>query len=313
MDQILKTLNMLIEGNNKNLIPAYLYKYRPFDKFTFDMLENNYLYLCPAKKLDDPTECDVIDNTSAKNDININNLKFIYINMLLEKNKPLISETLFNHIKKLIYSAFNKGNINFDYILQISLEIKKIIPEFDDVAFANCVNNVCRFLDNGAIQEQIFNFIFFAKNAKENLGICSLTELFNCDRFWKDYANDSTGYCIEYKMDEYKFNNSIFPVVYSDDRNKDIIECILDNLTNNYFQICSFYCGDIDKTQFIRLFLTKNLNWKHQKERRILGEANERIEAPKISKIILGKNVSEKDKNNMIRYCEKNKIKLEYK
>lgn len=37
--------------------PKYLCKYRSFDKFTFDMLENNYLYLCPAENLDDPTEC----------------------------------------------------------------------------------------------------------------------------------------------------------------------------------------------------------------------------------------------------------------
>ena len=37
--------------------PRSLFKFRPFDKFTFDMLENEYLYLCPAEKEDDKTEC----------------------------------------------------------------------------------------------------------------------------------------------------------------------------------------------------------------------------------------------------------------
>ena len=36
--------------------PKYLYKYRPFDEFAFDMLEDKYIYLCPAMNLDDETE-----------------------------------------------------------------------------------------------------------------------------------------------------------------------------------------------------------------------------------------------------------------
>lgn len=30
--------------------PKLLYKYRPFDRFTFDMLENEYIFLCPVEK-----------------------------------------------------------------------------------------------------------------------------------------------------------------------------------------------------------------------------------------------------------------------
>ena len=38
-------------------VPQFLYKYRPFDGFALDMLEKRYVYLCPAEKLDDPSEC----------------------------------------------------------------------------------------------------------------------------------------------------------------------------------------------------------------------------------------------------------------
>ena len=43
---IYKKLNLDYGG------PTSLFKYRPFDKFTFDMLEKNYIYCCPADKED---------------------------------------------------------------------------------------------------------------------------------------------------------------------------------------------------------------------------------------------------------------------
>jgi len=45
--------------HNDHLIhfPKKLYKYRSFDQFTEDMIENNYLYLCQAEQLDDQFEC----------------------------------------------------------------------------------------------------------------------------------------------------------------------------------------------------------------------------------------------------------------
>ena len=40
--------------------PKSLFKYRPFDAFAFDILENKYLYLCPAENEDDETECESV-------------------------------------------------------------------------------------------------------------------------------------------------------------------------------------------------------------------------------------------------------------
>ena len=37
--------------------PKTLYKFRKFDKYTVDMIENDYVYLTPARKLDDPFDC----------------------------------------------------------------------------------------------------------------------------------------------------------------------------------------------------------------------------------------------------------------
>ena len=34
--------------------PIILYKYRPFDRYAFEMIEEGYAYLAPVKGLDDP-------------------------------------------------------------------------------------------------------------------------------------------------------------------------------------------------------------------------------------------------------------------
>ena len=44
------------DENIKYEYPKILYKYRPFDKYTVEMFDNNYLYLSPADNLDDQFE-----------------------------------------------------------------------------------------------------------------------------------------------------------------------------------------------------------------------------------------------------------------
>ena len=41
-EQIIKNINERMKGN-KSSDPNSLFKYRPFDEFTYDMLENEYL------------------------------------------------------------------------------------------------------------------------------------------------------------------------------------------------------------------------------------------------------------------------------
>lgn len=55
----LQYLSEIVKSNFKNEYngPIILYKYRPFDEHTFEILENDYIFLCPAEKEDDETEC----------------------------------------------------------------------------------------------------------------------------------------------------------------------------------------------------------------------------------------------------------------
>lgn len=71
--------------------PASLFKYRPFDEYTFDMLENKYLFLCVSEKLDDSTECMTILNMQNLYGLEGDGLKRQCVFRIMELIRPYIS------------------------------------------------------------------------------------------------------------------------------------------------------------------------------------------------------------------------------
>lgn len=128
---------------------------------------------------------------------------------------------------------------------------------------------------------------------------------------WDEYADGGKGYCVEYDMQRYENLPLLFPVVYQDNRETNIVNNILDSFIGT--MIFGMSNGQIaaDKSQFMRLFLTKDLVWSYQKEWRLLGDANYHLCAPTVSTIYLGKNMPEKDKQQIIEYCKARNIIVE--
>ena len=96
--------------------------------------------------------------------------------------------------------------------------------------------------------------------------------------------------------------------MYQDNRESNIVTSILSAFIGE--MIFGMSNGQIaaDKSQFIRLFLTKDLVWSYQKEWRLLGDANQKLSAPSVNAIYLGKNMPEQDKQQMIDYCKSHDI-----
>ena len=109
-------------------------------------------------------------------------------------------------------------------------------------------------------------------------------------------------------MREYDNLYALYPVVYQDNRETNIVTNILGSFIGE--MIFGMSSGQIaaDKSQFVRLFLTKDLVWSYQKEWRLLGDAKEKLPAPSIRTIYLGKNMSKQDKQQMIDYCKAHNI-----
>ena len=158
------------------------------------------------------------------------------------------------------------------------------------------------------IASKFGDYIGLAIDARQYMGICSLSELADSAQMWEKYADDASGYCVEYDMTDYQEVDLLYPVVYQDERNINIINNIVLSYVGE--MILKLSCGkvDADCSSYARMFLTKNTEWTYQKEWRLLGDANQKIQAPKISAVCLGRNVSQEHKQEMIRFCNEHNI-----
>lgn len=291
--------------------PSFLYKYRPFDGFTFDMLDNEYVYLCPAENLDDPSECKADFSFQDFYDLKSNQLTIKGIEMLLGFIKPYTTEDNFCKIRNIVARTLTaQGTVRRHFLLDDSFAIQELVPDIDISPLINWLGNIPEKINDPKIRFQFIKLFSLAQNARKDMGICSLSEVKNFDRLWDEYADGSKGYCIEYDMREYENLSLLYPVVYQDNRETNIVNNILGSFIGEMIFGMSSGQIAVDKSQFIRLFLTKDLVWSYQKEWRLLCDAKEKLPAPSISTIYLGKNILEKDKQQIMVYCKANNIRL---
>ena len=292
--------------------PQFLYKYRPFDGFTFDMLEKGYVYLCPAERLDDPSECKVDFTVQDFYDLKTNSLTLKGVDMILNIIKPYTTEDNFQKVRSIVARILMpQGTVRRNFLLDDSVAIQELVPDIDIAPLINWLGSIPEKLNEPDIRhnfEKLFPIAYFARR---DMGICSLSELNNSNEMWRNYADDSKGYCIEYDTRNYENLYALYPVVYQDNRESNIVTSILSSFIGE--MIFGMSNGQIaaDKSQFIRLFLTKDLVWSYQKEWRLLGDAEYHLSAPKVNAIYLGKNMLEKDKQQMIEYCKTHNIRMD--
>lgn len=286
--------------------PIILYKYRPFDAYTFDMFENNYLFLYPPIYLDDPTECMTTIDIKKFIDLEDNNLKREFTIHIIQMLKPYTSQENYDQICNLLRLIMKPdGAIAPNLLLEYSEEIKKYLPnDYDLVPFINYVVGIPEMIDSWDTKNKIEEMINLMFNAREDMGICSLSENFDDEYMWQNYAKNHEGYCVEYDLTEYEYSNQIYPVVYvkKEELETDLIESIVLTAINDL--ILSLSDGKIlgDRSQCMKLFLTKHEEWAYQNEWRLIGNAKEKFVAPKIKAVYVGKNSSKENVEKLIMY-----------
>ena len=289
--------------------PQFLYKYRPFDKFTFDMLDKGYVYLCPANLLDDPSECTVDfswrENYDEKREeLTANTLDFI-LNLIKPYSAIENSQIAEDALKDMKTSD---GFIKKDYLQQLSPVLQQLGSGQNTDFVMSIIKTMTDSFDKPEVHKYIEKKLGLAFGARESMGICSLSELKESEDMWQNYASNSTGYCVEYDMRQYKHLPLLYPVVYKDLRETNIVRILIAEIIGEV--ILTFSQGKLnaDRSQYVQLFLTKDTKWAYQKEWRILGDAGQQLPAPKINSIILGSKMSEEDKTKMISCCKSHNI-----
>ena len=129
-----------------------LFKYRPFDEFTFDMLENNYLYLSPVEKLDDKTECDARLDLNRLMDLETNNLKKECVEQIIQMIRPHTSIENYEEAKSRIQRiAYDNGVVRRHFMLDLSKELQNLVPDFDFSQFINYIVNIDTYFNRHPI------------------------------------------------------------------------------------------------------------------------------------------------------------------
>lgn len=307
----IKTINDKMKGNTST-VPRTLFKYRPFDEHTYDMLENGYLYLCPAKNLDDPSECVVSFDVQDYIDLHTNQLTKYCVEQIMESIRDYTGDVNFRQIQSIIARVMTQdGLVKRNWLLDASFELQELAPNADIVSLVNMLGNIPESINEKKVREQIEQLFISAANAREQFGICSLTTEKNDSAMWKDYANDGTGYCVEYDLLNYKYTELLLPVVYNEQRENNVLMNIVCDFIGQMIIGMSNGQIDADRSRYLRMFLTKDLRWQYQKEWRLIGDAGQKIQAPSIKAVYLGKNVQAVNAKGMEKFCNENQILME--
>lgn len=305
MSEEIEYLNYILREENKHAYsgPKTLFRYRSFNENNLDSLLKDYVFLCPAENLDDETECMATINLSDIVEYETNGLNKYFVGRLLSMIKPHCSKDVFNQIYSVISMYMDRnGAFRNNQLLEAGYEISQLVPDFDETIFVNVLKNSQDISNDPNKMQWIEKLINLALDARKNIGVCSLSKRNDIEKMWQKYADNETGYCIEYDLSNYD-NPNVFPVIYGDERETNVIIAVtsmyvgilINAMSNNQLQ------GDI--SEYFRLFLSKLKKWEYQEEWRILGDANARIKAPTIKRIILGKNASENNAKIIRDYC----------
>lgn len=291
--------------------PLTLYKYRFFDEYAFKMLENKEIFLCVADKLDDPSECVVSVNMEGYYDVVNDTLRRECVEAIMKMIQPYMTENNFEIARSEIYRIMTPDfKMRNNFLLDYSSELQDMCPGVNIAPVINWLVAIPKMLDDPKYKPQIEALLLKGINARKETGICSLAESCDIEDMWKNYADNKTGYCIEYDLKDYEFNNLLFPVVYEDNKETNLVMQTVATFLGQMINKLSNNQIDSDRSQFLRLFLTKDTKWSYQKEWRIIGGANTKINAPKIKRIIIGCNASTENIEKLKKFCSKNQIQL---
>ena len=288
--------------------PQFLYKYRAFDQYTYDMLENNYLFLCPSNGLDDKSECLANIDTSSFMDLTTNNLKVSGLETIIQMIKPYCKDDTFETVRNKIYEvSYRNGKVRNSFLLDIVPELQDCVNGIDIVPFINALANFSSRLDDPEINKNFVPAILFALQ-RDKIGICSLGESADNEDLWDRYGKKHTGYCIEYETGDLFKRQVLLPVIYEEERQTNICLAIVNVFIGQLVMTFSNKQIPVDISQYLRLFVTKYKEWENQNEWRVVGNAFDKPTAPKVKKIVIGLLASQEDKTKMIRFCEEHTI-----
>ena len=308
-------------------IPKKLYRFRACTENDFNAIEDDYIWLSLASEFEDVKDSTIKYNFKSQKDeifdiycdwyphILKTELKKKFPKMDLSRcniSRELIDEYVDNVIDKS--GTYNRKKLK-SYMMSNGMKTSDfaIIDDFlgQHMTQENIEKVANSFMDN--LNRKMLEL-------KDSFLVTCFTQTFKNDNLWQTYAKKYTGFCVEYDLTnaEVQSNTNLLfqfaPMLYGSKKPVDFVEL---------FRIAKMeYCKeDYDKrvaanmdVQFNLQARTKSKTYDHEKEWRLYLKKNSvetrKYTFPCISRIILGKDMKERNKARLINIAKKNGFEI---
>lgn len=270
-------------------MPRILYKYRSFDEYSFEMLEDSYAYLAPVKDLDDPFDCLTYPGIEGNDDNDQNSVGLAMIDYVMDVVCNLGNVKINKReTKKMVLASYENGEFN-EIKAQAAVErYARIPPEHKEILMF-----VLRNLDNTTktiIESQsIKDLSTMTLNPGNTIGICSLSTKRDNKAMWSLYSNKYKGYCIEYEIPNDKgIRFNLCPVIYKKNEDNNYLRKLVKLAIANCIRVFSEGMLNRGVGCLNELYCTKDRDWSYQDEWRLIGNAGYHCKKLKVKAIYLG-------------------------
>jgi hypothetical protein len=295
-----------------DLTPQNLYRYRSCNERNFENLKEDKFLLTKPTLFNDPYD------------------SLLYINRQ-KIISELTKETEYDIVEKLQNdSQFKEQQIQLfgKYFVDIYAHQEPFKNTKEKEFYKKSSDKIyTKFVDK-LIDESL-------KSMKQSSLVACLSEDFDSILMWSHYANNHTGFVLNYDFkSRYSIKTKIpgvnatefadkklFPVQYSEER-FDATYYVEFHFIDNYFKSIGLKLDKpfFDKLFYYKILLFKSTNWEYEKEWRIIKQTNIDYNDKKSDigfindirpkEILLGSKTSNENKNNLINIAEQKGIPI---
>lgn len=269
-------------------IPESLYKYRIISNNNINNLLNDILWLADPNTFNDPYDSSLMLDYSQlsiekllkdSKDLKEKYSKHIEPKLHLEKEKETFERMFQGESLKQIYIDMATKSGTSEKEININIKIFKEIIEHQINDLATAVRN----------------------NFRNSLKICSFTEYKDNLLMWSHYANNHTGFCIEYNFKELGNDDLrkrlMFPVVYTD-----------------YIFKPDKYEVDVPLPFYaLTASLFKSPEWEYESEWRLIipgGMGGNYVQLPRLKALYLGTRIADEHKKELLKIAKYKRIDI---
>ncbi len=301
--------------------PKQLFKYRSCDsEYSFDILENDYLWADSPENFDDPFDS-IVNADHDKQLFSIEKVFVTHINEIIyyflsedKKSKSSLEDIQNKENNFLDDSGKYRRSFTRRYLItrekSMSIEEKTEWEKTKEYIYNSGI--IDSFAETTKMLLQEFNSYL-----RKSVFICCLSQNGENMKMWEDYADRYSGFVIEYTLDDSDdmlLKTSLcrtFPVKYY----KRIPKFDISEIVEFYFQKY-FYGKSIDildsMTDLYKQLLYKKFEYTSEEEWRIIvsNKESQRIEFPFVSAVYAGYKITDDNLNRLKEICKKKNIPL---